>query len=119
MKEYQDQRTHQGHLKEEIEKFMQDYDFQVKQEEKKIEESWNQPDEEGFIKVMPPKRHKKQTDAAGAKVQGISKTAGVIAKKREKNKKLKDFYAFQLKESKRERKIFRFFLDYLFLFGGS
>ncbi|CAG4963155.1 unnamed protein product [Colias eurytheme] len=81
-------------LKESIEKFMQKYDEKVKKEldeEKKLE----QEDEDGWVTVT--KRGKVQSFARTEKVENK-----IMAKeeKSKKKKELKNFYTFQIRESK-------------------
>ncbi|XP_038223592.1 ribosomal RNA-processing protein 7 homolog A [Zerene cesonia] len=81
-------------LKESIEKFMQNYDEKVKkelEEEKKLE----QEDEEGWVTVT--KRGKVQSFARTEKVENK-----IMAneEKSKKKKELKNFYTFQIRESK-------------------
>ncbi|XP_028042029.1 ribosomal RNA-processing protein 7 homolog A [Bombyx mandarina] len=81
-------------LKENIEAFMKKYDSETAKEKKK-EKKLEQEDDEGWVTVTK-----------GGKIQSFARTEKVenkILEKEEKNKKrkeLKNFYTFQIRESK-------------------
>lgn len=81
-------------LKEKVETFMKKYDEQMKSAEKK-EKELEQEDDEGWVTVT--KRGKVQSFARSDKVENK-----IVIKEEKKNKRkeLKNFYTFQIRESK-------------------
>lgn len=81
-------------IKENIEEFMKSYDQTVKREKEK-EKLLEQEDDEGWVTVT--KRGKVQSFARSEKVENKILAKEEINKKR---KELKNFYTFQIRESK-------------------
>lgn len=81
-------------MKEKVEKFMKDYDEHVKKAEKR-EKKLEKEDDEGWVTVT--KRGKVQSFARTEKVENKINAKEERGKKR---KELKNFYTFQIRESK-------------------
>lgn len=81
-------------LKEKVEAFMKNYDERIKKEDKK-EKKLEEEDDEGWVTVT--KRGKVQSFARTEKIENK-----ILAKeeKGRKRKELKNFYTFQIRESK-------------------
>jgi len=95
-------------LQEEVDSFMASFEAAEAEEERKRKEAATQPDADGFVTVSYGKKRRRggggvggagKEEANGGKTRGRSGSH----KKKKKETELKNFYAHQMREAKREQ----------------
>lgn len=107
LQDYRLHRSDQIKLQEEVDEYMRKFEEAELERHKALEAKLNQPDEDGFIMVTRVGRRSANTDGT------ITVTAAKpeeIKNLKPKNKELKDFYRFQMREEKRNSKYEIYFL---------
>ncbi|KAF4519350.1 hypothetical protein B566_EDAN011356 [Ephemera danica] len=82
-------------LQAEIDSFMEKHDKQVSEEERKLKETEGQPDDEGWITVT-----RRGNKPGFARKESVEQRVLAKESKKKANKELKNFYQFQIRESK-------------------
>lgn len=94
-------------LQEEVDTFMASFDAAEAEEERKRKEAATQPDADGFVTVSYGKKRRRGGGGGGAgkdEVNGGKKRGrSGTHKKKKKETELKNFYAHQMREAKREQ----------------
>ncbi|XP_062577426.1 ribosomal RNA-processing protein 7 homolog A-like [Saccostrea cucullata] len=96
-KEYRDNECNTQELQSEIDSYMEAYDEEQEREKRLALEQEGVPDDEGWVKVT---RHGKNKGAP--RTETMEKKVTAKDKRRQTEKELKNFYAFQMRESKRD-----------------
>nr|CAH0100194.1 unnamed protein product [Daphnia galeata] len=82
-------------LQEEIDRYMEEFDKRKEREEKEEKLKEGQPDDDGWITVTKHSKHAARTETMEKKVMEKEK-------QKQKDKKLINFYSFQMRETKME-----------------
>jgi len=94
---YEDQFVEIKSLQTAVDEFMRHYDKTKAKEEKKLKANEGVPDDEGWITVTRDSRN-----AGVVRTESMEQKVMMNEKKKQTDKKLINFYGFQLRESKME-----------------
>ncbi|XP_014673831.1 PREDICTED: ribosomal RNA-processing protein 7 homolog A-like [Priapulus caudatus] len=84
-------------LQAEVDEYIAEYDKKIKEEKKREKDSVGQADDEGWVTVV---RHGKKPGLA--RTEAFNKRIAQRERKKRQKQELKNFYAFQIRDSKRE-----------------
>lgn len=95
--EYLEQVTDIAEMKKEVNKFMEEYDKKVEEEQMQAKEMDGVPDEEGWVTVTRVGKNK-----GAPRTEAEKKRVTLKDRKKRKEKELVNFYSFQVRESKKQ-----------------